>query len=195
MQGAITGIINNFTVTHLLFADDHSLTFTDHNELQTMQNKLRVYAQKKSLTVSTQKSEMMCFNKLQAWTNTHKHTQTHTQTSYLPPLFFYGTQLPYTNTFKYLGMVCDRQINLNIAADAALRPFMAGTFRIKQFVKSHDLANRLHAHIWLLKTYAIPASMYASQIWATPFLKQGTEMDNPLQKWLWQCWKGLVLCL
>jgi hypothetical protein len=45
-------------------------------------------------------------------------------------------------------------------------------------------SNRLHAHIWLLKTYAIPASMYASQIWSTPFFKQGKEMDNPVQKWL-----------
>ena len=70
-----------------------------------MLNKLRVYAQKKSLTVNTPKSE-------------------------LPPLFFDGTQLPYTDTYKYLGMVSDRQINLNIAADAALRPFMAGTFRV-----------------------------------------------------------------
>ena len=64
-------------------------------------------------------------------------------------------------------MVCDRQINLNIAADAALRQFMAGTFRVKQFVKSHVLAGKLYAHIWLLKTYAIPASMYATQIWST----------------------------
>jgi hypothetical protein len=26
--------------------------------------------------------------------------------------------------------------------------------------------------------------MYASQIWSTPFLKQGKQMNNPLQKWL-----------
>ncbi len=26
--------------------------------------------------------------------------------------------------------------------------------------------------------------MYASQVWATPFLQQNNEMDNPLQKWL-----------
>ena len=32
VQGAITGI-SNFTVTHLLFADDLSLTSTDHDEL------------------------------------------------------------------------------------------------------------------------------------------------------------------
>ena len=57
VQGAITGI-PNFTVTHLLFADDLSLTSTDHNELQTMLNKLTVHAQKKSFTVNTQKSRL-----------------------------------------------------------------------------------------------------------------------------------------
>jgi hypothetical protein len=105
VQGANTGT-PNLSVTHLLFADDLSLTSTDHNELQNMLNKLRVYAQKKSLTVNTQKFEVMCFNSRPA--------------SFLPPLFFYGTQLPYSDTFKYLGMVCNRQMNLNIAADAAL---------------------------------------------------------------------------
>jgi len=38
--------------------------------------------------------------------------------------------------------------------------------------------------MWLLKTYATPAGMYASQVWATPFLQQGKERDDPLQKWL-----------
>jgi hypothetical protein len=61
-------------------------------------------------------------------------------------LFFDGTQLPYTDTFKYLGMVCNRQINLNFAAVAALRPFMAGIFQ------SHDCN-------WLLKMYAILAGI------------------------------------
>ena len=103
-----------------------------------MLNKLRIYAKKKSLTVNTQESEVMCFNSRFG--------------SLLSPLFFDGTHLPYTDNFKYLGIVCDRRINLNIAADAALQPFVAGTFRLKQFVKSHDLANRLHAHIWLPKT-------------------------------------------
>jgi len=115
--GRDTGI-PNFTVTHLLFAHYLSLTSAEHNELQTMLNKLRVYVQKKSLTLNTQKFEVMCFNSRPG--------------SFLPPLFFDGTQLPYTDTFKYLGMACDRQINQTIAADAALRPFMASTFRVKQ---------------------------------------------------------------
>ena len=89
-----------------------------------MLNKMRVYAQKKSLTVNTQRFEVMCYNSRPG--------------SFLPLLFFDGTQLPYTDNFTYLGMVCDWQINLNIAADAALQSFMAGTFRIKQFVKSYE---------------------------------------------------------
>jgi len=26
--------------------------------------------------------------------------------------------------------------------------------------------------------------MYANQIWTTPYLRQGKEMDKPIQKWL-----------
>jgi hypothetical protein len=121
--------------------------------MQTMLNKLRVYAEKMSLTVNTQKSEVMCFN---------------FNSEILPPQYFDGEMLPYTNSFKYLGMACDKQINLNAATVATLRPFTAGTFRVKEFVQKHNLSNRLHhAYIWLLKTYAISAGMYVSQIWAT----------------------------
>ena len=52
--------------------------------------------------------------------------------------------LPYTDFFKYLGMVCDKQINLNTVADATLCPCPAGTFRVKDFVQKHNLFNRLH---------------------------------------------------
>jgi len=78
--------------------------------------------------------------------------------------------LPYTDFFKYLGMVCDKQSNLYTTTDATLCPFPAGRFRVKDFVQKHDLSNRLHAYIWLLMTYAhaTPAGMYTNQIWATP---------------------------
>jgi hypothetical protein len=99
----------------MLFADDLFLPFNDHADLQTMLNKLRFYAERKSLTVNTQMSEVMCFN---------------SNSENLPPLYFDGVMLPYTDSFKYLGMVCDKQINLNTAADAALCPFTAGTFRV-----------------------------------------------------------------
>eukprot|EP00983_Pelagomonas_calceolata_P012994 415255-Pelagomonas_calceolata.AAC.1 len=75
-----------------------------------MLNKLRAYAERKPLTVNTLKSEVTCFN---------------SRSDNLPPLYFDGTQLPHTDTFKYLGMVCDKTINLDVAAVAALRPFTA----------------------------------------------------------------------
>jgi len=138
-----------FFVTHMLFADDLCLMSSDPNHMQTMLNKERAHARRKSFNVNSQKSEVMCFN---------------SYTSNLPPLFYNGAQLPYTDSFKYLGMVCDRHVNLNTAPDAKLCPFTAGTFRIKQFIQEHDLTNRLHICMWPLKMYANPAGMYASQI-------------------------------
>ncbi len=35
--------------------------------------------------------------------------------------------------------------------------------------------------LWLAKGYALPASMYERQIWGTRYMKQGAEMDCPLQ--------------
>ena len=61
VRGALTGT-PNFRVTHMLYADDLAPTANHHTELQTMLNKLRVYAQRKALTVNAQKSEVMCFN-------------------------------------------------------------------------------------------------------------------------------------
>jgi len=37
------------------------------------------------------------------------------------------------------------------------------------------------------------AGMYASQVWATPFSRQGKEMDNPLQKWLLTVLKRILM--
>ena len=35
--------------------------------------------------------------------------------------------------------------------------------------------------LWLFKTYALSAGMYASQIWSTQFLKHDNGFSNPLQ--------------
>ena len=110
VQGVLTGI-PIVAVPELLFADDLSLLSNVHDQLQTMLNRLRVYAHRESLTVNTNKSEVMCFNSR--------------SDNRLSPLYYDSTQLSYPNTFKYLGMVRDKNINLTTAADAALRHFMA----------------------------------------------------------------------
>ncbi len=112
-------------------------------------------------------------------------------TNNLPPPFYDGAQLPYTDSFKYLGMVCDKHISLNTAAYAALRPFTAGTFRIEQFIQEYDLTG--YTSTCGFKSYATPADMCTRQVWATPFLRQGKEMDNPFQKWLVTVLKRILM--
>eukprot|EP00983_Pelagomonas_calceolata_P047075 1140457-Pelagomonas_calceolata.AAC.2 len=53
--------------------------------------------------------------------------------------------------------------------------------RVKQFASEYRLTDRPHTTLWLTKACAIPASMYACQIWGTRFMKEGAEMDCPLQ--------------
>ena len=43
------------------------------------------------------------------------------------------------------------------------------------------LSDRPHSMLWLFKTYALSAGMYASQIWSTQFLKHDKGFSNPLQ--------------
>ncbi len=67
------------------------------------------------------------------------------------------------------------------AAEHMLPPFMAGCRRIRQFALEHLFTDRSHSMLWLAKGYALPARMYATQIWGTRYMKQGAEMDCPLQ--------------
>eukprot|EP00983_Pelagomonas_calceolata_P006781 221572-Pelagomonas_calceolata.AAC.4 len=67
----------------------------------------------------------------------------------LPQLLYDGDGLPYTDSFKYLGMVCDKCLNLSTAAETALKPCIAGTYRVKAFTNCHNLTNRLHAFMAL----------------------------------------------
>jgi len=41
--------------------------------------------------------------------------------------------------------------------------------------------NKPHTLHWLAKWYAIPAGIYACQVWGTRFMKKGSELDSPFQ--------------
>jgi len=45
-----------------------------------------------------------------------------------------------------------------------------------------ELKSRPHAMLWLSKVYGIPAGMYASQVWGTVYLSEGSEIGSQLQK-------------
>eukprot|EP00983_Pelagomonas_calceolata_P116091 1160267-Pelagomonas_calceolata.AAC.6 len=92
-----------------------------------------------------------------------------------------GAQLACADYFRYLGMLFTKQRNLQATTEYMCAPFLAGCRRIRQFASEHHLTDRPHTMLWLTKAYAPPASMYACQIWGTRFIREGAELDCPLQ--------------
>jgi len=174
-KGAVTGT-DGVNVTHMLYADDSALFSHDPAEMQKMLNRLSGYAQKKSLIINVQKSEVVCFN--------GKGT--------LPVFKLNGEELANKDTFKYLGMHFTKTVNLQEASARASQPFLAAAYRVREFVRSHALGDRPHSYLWLAKTYAVPAGMYASQVWGTPFMKKGTEFTSVGQKCHLNFLKGIL---
>ena len=168
IEGAVTGDRVN-CVSHMLYADDLSLTTNDPGEMQTMLNRLRVYSRRKGLTVNTAKSEVVHFNSKSV-------------SPLQNPFTYEGVVLPERDRFKYLGMLLDKKMDLKVAEGHAVQPYMAAQKRIADFAKDHDLKNRPHAMLWLSKVYGIPAGMYASQVWGTEYLSEGSEFDSQVQK-------------
>ena len=133
-----------------------------------MLNRLAIYARKKYLTVNTKKSLVVHF---------------HSVGGHVPTFLYEGQPLSATDTFVYLGVLFCKNLNKSAAADHALKPMMATTFKVRQSVRDHQLQSRPHVGLWLSRAYVIPAGMYASQVWGTPFLKPGTEFESSLQTW------------
>ena len=61
-MGAVTGTEGLLRVTHMLYADDLTLTANDPVQLQKMLRRLKLYAARKGLTVNVQKSYIVKFN-------------------------------------------------------------------------------------------------------------------------------------
>ena len=86
-------------------------------------------------------------------------------------------------------MVCDKQINLNAAADATLCTFTTVTFRVKECVQNITLLTGYtrtcgfsRRTIFLLVCMRVrvgPLFTYKAKRWAVPF-----------RNGCWQCWKG-----
>ena len=167
-MGAVTGT-EGLRVTHMLNADDLTLTATDPVQLLKMLRRLELYAARIGLTVNVQKSYIVNFN---AYRN-----------SAVPVVRLYNNQkLEEKNYFTYLGTFFDTHKNLHHAATHALRQnFNAALRRVKEFGIEKRISDRPHAMLWLFKTYALSAGMYASQIWSTQYLKHDNGFSNPLQ--------------
>ena len=103
-------------------------------------------------------------------------------------LYSDGVLLPYTDSFKYLGMVCDKQINLKTAADAALRSFTAGTCRVIEFVQKHNITTG-YSHTYGFSRHTLYLLVYMrvkfgplltynkAKRWTVPYRNDSVEKD------------------
>jgi len=89
-------------VTHMLYADDLSLTANEPDQLQMMLDRLSAYALRKGLIVNTSKLEVVHFN---------------SRSTRVPVFTIGGSQLAKKDSFKYLGMIFTKTHNMAAAAE------------------------------------------------------------------------------
>ena len=94
VSGAITGTAG-VHISHMLYADDLTLLTNEPRDMQIMLSRLAVYARNKHLIVKISKSEVVDFNK-----------------ENIPVFDVGGATLHHNNSFKYLGMVFYRTLNM-----------------------------------------------------------------------------------
>eukprot|EP00983_Pelagomonas_calceolata_P077634 1153943-Pelagomonas_calceolata.AAC.1 len=150
----------------MLHADDLCLTSNLPDQLQLMLERLHTYAQQKGLVINAAKSEIVYFN---------------SRGDNVPVYTLGGARLACADSSRYLGMLFTKQHNFQVTAEYICTPFLAGCRLIKQFASEHHLTDRPYTMLCLTNAYTLPASMYACQIWGTRFMKEGAEMDCPLQ--------------
>jgi len=136
-------------VSRMLYADDLTLLTNEPRDMQTMLSRLTVYARGKQIIVNTSKSKVVRFN---------------SAVENVPVFDVGGATLHHKDSFRYLGMVFYRTLNMAKSAVRASRPFLAFAYRIRRFVREHALTDKPHTSLWLAKTYVIPAGMYGSQV-------------------------------
>jgi len=130
-RGAVTGM-PGLCVTHMLYADDLTLTANDHNALQKMLDRLHVYAQRKHLIINTAKSEVVHFN-------SSGPDVTVLRVGEVP--------LVHKESFKYLGIIFHKRMSMDKSSEHAVGPFMASAYIIRQFVQGKSLTGRPHVSL------------------------------------------------
>ena len=159
-------------VSHVMYADDLTLLANNTGNLQSLLNRLIIYATRKGLTINVQKSQVVVFNPSRADLNQ-------------PPEVKLGADsLEVVREFKFLGVMFNSDGCMNRAAEYAARPFMAGIKRVSELAEKFCVQDHPHANLWLFQSFALSAGMYGAQVWGTPHLahelrtgKMDTDID------------------
>lgn len=154
-------------LSDLLFADDLLLLGIKEQDVQALLAALAVYADRKGLTVNVGKCAAMCFN--QGATPVRIHLE------------YKGLALPQVEEFRYLGMTFSAHLDLAKAAKLWGPAMFAARSKTIAAAREMGVQNMPHAMLHLFQSFVFPYAMYASQVWATPFLMPDKALQCPLQ--------------
>jgi len=101
--------------------------------MQTMLNRLVVYARSKHPTINTAKSEVIHFNSKRC--------------AQVPTSMLEGAALMCFDSFKCLGMTYHRTLNMTALSEHAAIPMLAAAHQIRSFARDSALCDRPFASL------------------------------------------------
>ena len=158
----------NPTLDHpssLFWADDIVLFSESEEGLRKMLKTMERYCEKNELTLNTDKTKCMIFNK------TGKLLRT--------PFYYNNKKLENVNKFKYLGFLLTPSGEINSGMKDLRDRALKGFFKLK-----NDMGESFHLNVkvtlHLFDSLIKPILMYMSDFWGG--LKAPKEKDNPIEK-------------
>ena len=147
----------------LMFADDLVIISESAVGLQNCLSKLQLYCDKWSLSINTDKTKVMIFNKGGHRISRHRFTLN-------------DSLIEIVQRYCYLGIVFSSTGKFNNACNALYEKALKAFYMFKQ-VHPH---NNVKVAIHLFDTLVQPIVTYASVVWA-PLYAHKTNMDNFMQ--------------
>jgi hypothetical protein len=147
-------------VEAVMFADDICLLPIDEgylafDQLQKALDGIADWATKTHTTfnIKQSKSSAMMFTRL---SNDNYPSE--------KPLKLGKHTLPYDESYKYLGLVLDKQLNWKLQAATAIKKAAASSAQISRII-NRNRSFTVHCVATLVRTITIPRCMYAAQFW------------------------------
>ena len=169
--GAITPLLNNIPVSHLLWADDLILMALDQESLQKLLNCLNEFCTNWGLSVNPDKTKVMVFNKSGKSYHSDKE-------------FSLGkVKLQHTSTYCYLGLQFNTGGTFNLATEELRKKSIRAYFGLKRTVDVSSLSFKSLTRLYdsLIK----PILTYGCVVWLpySSIFKALTEVsENSLKK-------------
>ena len=150
--------LNGKSVSCLLYADDIVSLSQSAKGLQNLLNKLKLFCDKWNLSVNTEKTKVMIFNKSGRKLKGYS--------------FFYAQQsVGQASEYKYLGIIFKPSGSFLCATDQLSKKACTAMFCIQKYALSDNM--NIYGHIKLFNACVQPILLYCSEVWSLFTLIKG----------------------